>query len=389
MKSEPQPAYLNLINQLLTCASGEEQEILNTHPELLDDGLVAAMLEVAERLREQGELNNANRLKNFAGLLGKVDGDFLAGIALKVEADRLLEQGNQQNAISQFREALQSWEQALTIYREIGNRQGEANSLGNLGIAYDSLGQYQKAIDFHQQYLEISREIGDRLGEAASLGNLGNAYDSLGQYQKAIAFYEQYLEISREIEYRQGEAISLGNLGNAYYSLGQYQKAIDFHQQSLEIEREIGDRLGEANSLGSLGNVYHSLGQYQNAIDFHQQFLEMAREIGDRQGESIGLNNLGNTLLKTNQLAEAETALRASIKIHETLRSELVNNDHKASIFETQVESYRLLQQVLVAQTKFDQALEISEMSRTRAFVELLQQTLLTTPPQSPGLFHV
>ncbi len=300
MKSEPQPAYLNLINQLLTCPSGEEQEILNTHPELLDDGLVAAMLEKADNLREQGELNNANWLKDFAGLLG----DFLAGIALKPEADRLLEQGNQQYAISQVREALQSWEQALTIYRKIEDREGEANSLGNLGIAYDSLGQYQNAIDFHQQSLEIEREIGNRQGEAASLGNLGAAYDSLGQYQKAI--------------------------------------------------------------------------------DFHQQYLKIAREIGDRLGESISLNNLGNTLLKTNQLAEAETVLRASIQICETLRSELVNNDHKASIFETQVKSYLLMQQILVAQTKFDQALEISEMSRTRAFVELLQQTLLTTPPQSP-----
>jgi len=378
MKSEPQPAYLNLINQLLTCASGEEQEILNTHPELLDDGLVAAMLEKADHLREQGELNNANRLKDFAGLLGKVDGDFLAGIALKAEADRLLEQGNQQNAISQFREALQSWEQALTIYREIGYRQGETASLGNLGNAYRSLGQYQKAIAFHQQSLEIAREIGYRQGEAASLGSLGNAYYSLGQFQKALGFYEQSLEIAREIGYRQGEAACLCGLGAAYYSLGQYERAIAFHEQLLEMAREIGYRLGEAASLGNLGEAYYSLGQYQQATECHQQYLEISREIGFRQGESIALNNLGNTLLKTHQLAEAETALRDSIKIHETLRSELVNNDHKASIFEIQVESYRLLQQVLVAQTRFDQALEISEMSRTRAFVELLQQTLLT-----------
>ncbi|MFB8796969.1 MAG: hypothetical protein U7126_22710 [Microcoleus sp.] len=90
MNSERQQAYLNLINQLLNSPSGEEAEILKTHPELLDDGLVAAMLEKADNLREQGELNNANWLKNFAGLLGKVDGDFLAGIALKAEADRLL-----------------------------------------------------------------------------------------------------------------------------------------------------------------------------------------------------------------------------------------------------------------------------------------------------------
>jgi hypothetical protein len=59
MKSERQQAYLNLINQLLTCPSSEEAQVLETHPELLDDGLVAAMLEEAENLRKQGKLNNA------------------------------------------------------------------------------------------------------------------------------------------------------------------------------------------------------------------------------------------------------------------------------------------------------------------------------------------
>ena len=136
MNSERQQAYLNLINQLLNCPTGEEAEVLKAHPDLLDDGLVAAMLEEAENLREQGKLNNAVWLKNFAGLLGKVDGDLLAGLALKAEADRLCEQGNEQYKISQFREALQSYEQALTIYREIGDRQGEANSINGLGNAY-------------------------------------------------------------------------------------------------------------------------------------------------------------------------------------------------------------------------------------------------------------
>jgi len=504
MKSEREQAYLNLINQLLTCPSGEEAQVLETQPELLDNGLVAAMLEEAENLRRFGQLNNANWLMNCAGILLGMNDNTSVAVTRQAEAERLFEQGNQQYKISQFRECLQSWEQALIICREIGarqgeanclgnlgiaykslgqyqkgiklyeqsleiareigdrqreanclgnlglaynflgqfhmaiklyeqsleisreigdrqgeancldnlglaynslgqfhmaiklykqsleielesgNRQGEANSLGSLGLAYQSLGQYQKAIDFHEQSLEIAREIGNRQREANSLGSLGLAYQSLGQYQKAIAFHEQSLEIEREIGSRQGEANSLGNLGNAYYSLGQYHRAIAFHEQSLEIEREIGSRQGEANSLDSLGNAYYSLGQYHRAIEFHQQSLDISREIEYRVGESNSLNNLGNTFLETHQLAEAETALRASIAIDETLRSELVSNDHKVSIFETQISAYRLLQQVLVAQSKFDEALEISEMSRTRAFVELLRQTLLTTPPQSP-----
>jgi tetratricopeptide (TPR) repeat protein len=83
-----------------------------------------------------------------------------------------------------------------------------------LGIAYRLLGQYQRAIDFHQQSLEIKREIGDRNGEAVSLGNLGNAYQSLGQYQRAIDFYQQWLEIAHEISDRGGEANSLWNLAS-------------------------------------------------------------------------------------------------------------------------------------------------------------------------------
>ena len=462
MNPEQSP-YLNLIHELLTCPSGEEAEILKNHPDLLDDGLVAAMLEEADNLREKGEVNNADWLKDFAGLLGKVDGDFLAGIALKAEADRLFDQGNQQDDISQVREALQSYEQALTIYQTIGNRQGEADSLGslgnvynslgkfhraidfqqqslvisreignrqreaaslgNLGNAYYSLGQFHSAIDFHQQSLVIKREIGNRQGEAASLGNLGIAYDTLGQYDQAIDYYEQQLVIAQEIGYRQGEAAPLGSLGNAYHSLGQYDRAIDFyeqslvisreigncqreaaslsslgnvydslgqfhsaidfHQQSLVIVREIGYRVGEAAPLGSLGIAYDSLGEYDRAIDFHQQSLVIDREIGNRVGESISLNNLGETLFKINQFPEAEAKLRDSIQISENLRFELVNNDDKVSIFETQISAYRNLQQVLVAQAKFDEALEISEMGRTRAFTELLQQTLLTTPPQS------
>ncbi|MGR3278719.1 tetratricopeptide repeat protein, partial [Acaryochloris marina NIES-2412] len=91
-------------------------------------------------------------------------------------ADQLLQQGRQQAKTSQFRAALQSWEQSLKLYRQIGNRLGEAKSLNNLGIAYYSLGQYQKAISFLQQTLDISREIGNREIEANALGNLGSAY---------------------------------------------------------------------------------------------------------------------------------------------------------------------------------------------------------------------
>ena len=76
-----------------------------------------------------------------------------------------------------------------------------------------TLGETRRAIQFYEQQLSIDREIGDRRGEGNALGNLGNAYADLGETGRAIQSYEQALLIDREIGDRRGEGIDLGNLG--------------------------------------------------------------------------------------------------------------------------------------------------------------------------------
>jgi CHAT domain-containing protein len=345
------------------------------------------LLEIAREIGDhQGEASSLGNLGNAYYSLGQYQlaiDYHLQSLAIEREigyrqgeAASLGSLGNAYTSLGQYQLAIDYHLQSLAIEREIGYRQGEAASLGSLGNAYTSLGQFQLAIDYHQQHLEIAREIGYRQGEANSLGNLGNAYQSLGQYQLAVEYHLQSLAIEKEIGNRHGEASSLGNLGNAYTSLGQFQLAIDYHQQHLEIAREIRDRQGEANSLGNLGNAYQSLGQYQLAVEYLQQSLTIAREIRDRQGESISLNNLGETLKKINQFPEAEENLRQAITIREEIRSSLVDDSHRVSIFETQIAAYQNLQEVLVAQEKITEALEISERGRTQAFVQLLRERL-------------
>ncbi|MEP6579419.1 CHAT domain-containing protein [Microcoleus vaginatus GB2-A3] len=253
----------------------------------------------------------------------------------KAEADRLLDQGIQQLQTSQFQAALQSSQQALIIYREIKDRKGEGRALGNLGNAYRNLSDYPKAIEYAQQSLAIAREIKDR----------------------------------------QSEGGALGRLGNAYYSLGDYAKAIEYQQQSLAIAREIKDRYSEGGALGSLGNAYYSLGDYAKAIEYTQQSLAIAREIQDRQGEGVDLSNLGLALSNSGNFPAAEKTLLDSIKVSESLRAGL-DDANKVSIFETQTNPYVNLQKIFIAQKKTNEALEIAERGRARAFVELLASRL-------------
>src|ERR671932_2201839 len=179
---------------------------------------------------------------------------------------------------------------------------------------------------------------------------------------------------------RQGEGNALGSLGLAYRNLGDYAKAIEYYQQCLAIAREIKDRKGEGQSLANLGVAYHALGDYAKAIEYQQQRLAIAREIGDKDGEGTALNNLGGALQKSGNLTQAEKILRTGIEVWESLRRRLGDNDtDKVSIFEQQARTYRVLQQVLIAQNKPDAALEIAERGRARAFLELLARRNTTT----------
>ena len=103
------------------------------------------------------------------------------------------------------------------------------------------MGDARKAIEFYEQHLVIGREIGDRLGEGNALGNLGSAYANLGDVRKAMEFFEQALLITRETGDRRGEANSLWNSALALEKLGGQAQAIARAEAALRIYEAIED----------------------------------------------------------------------------------------------------------------------------------------------------
>jgi CHAT domain-containing protein len=164
-----------------------------------------------------------------------------------------------------------------------------------------------------------------------------------------------------------------------YRAKGKYKEALEFYQQALNITQEIGTRAWEANYLANLGMTCNLLRQYPQAIEYEQKAVTIAREISDRQGEGFALNELGYALLNSGHLTQAENKLRDAMEVRESLRGGL-KDAHKVSLFDTQLDTYSLLQQAIVLQYRPNEALEIAERSRARAFVELLYERLSVKP---------
>ncbi|KST70317.1 CHAT domain-containing protein [Mastigocoleus testarum] len=333
----------------------------------------------------------------------------------KTKGDEYLHKGLKYYQQSQFTLAIQSWQDALKFYRQSKNRQREGETLGNLGLAHREIGKYSKAIDYQQQALKIFQELNNRQAQGQLLGNLGNLYSVIGDYKKAEEYQQQSLTIAREIKDQVGEGFSLGalgmiyadkgnyskavelylqslaiaeetkdsqrkagilhNLGSAYQSQGKDNQALEAFQKSLNLARELNDRNIEQKALNSLGLIYANFKDYNKAITSQQQSLKIAQEIGDRLSEALVLNNFGHTLFTSGKLVEAEKKLRLSVNILDSLRENL-GDRNKVSIFDTQLNTYNLLQQILVAQNKPGAALEASELGRARVFAELMERNL-------------
>jgi tetratricopeptide (TPR) repeat protein len=181
--------------------------------------------------------------------------------------------------LGEIHHAIELYEQALSIHRDIGNRGAEGKALINLGLAYADLGETRRAIDFYEQYLDIADEIGDRESEGIALNSLGLAYADLGEIKRAIKFYEQYLDIASEMGDRRGEGNALGNLGIACGDLGETQLAMKFYERQWAIVREIGDRRGEGNALWNMSRALDQLGDRGQAVHHAEQALTIFEQI--------------------------------------------------------------------------------------------------------------
>jgi tetratricopeptide (TPR) repeat protein len=91
-----------------------------------------------------------------------------------------------------------SYEQALPLYRQVGDVLGEANCIQSLGDIALARSDHEVARASYEQALPLYRQVGDVLGEAnciKSLGDIARAQDDAAvacqRYHAALALYQR------------------------------------------------------------------------------------------------------------------------------------------------------------------------------------------------------
>ena len=250
--------------------------------------------------------------------------------AKRIVAGSLNDLGNVYSHQGRWGEARECYEKALLICRELGNRQGEEQTLGNLGIVYGDQGRWEEAIKCFEQGLSVFRELGDRHGEGKGLMNMGIVYADQGRWGEAIECYEKALIICRELGDRQGEGKTLGNLGTVYARQGRWEEAIECLEQDLAICCELGNRRGEAFALGNLGQLQAIQGNFSEALAIYTRMLSIFEDIGDPVSIAKCHRRMAYFVLKLEDVESCfnhlSQALSLTLQIHPKLVMEVIGD---------------------------------------------------------------
>ena len=251
-------------------------------------------------------------------------------------------------------EALAHYQDAIVLYREVGNRLGEANTLKAIGEVLQFKSQYDEALAPYQDAIVLCREVGDRLGEANTLYRIGEVLQFKSQYDEALAHYQDAIVLYREVGSRLGEANTLQVIGNVLQFKKQTDEALARYQDAIVLYREVGDRLGEANTLKAIADVLQFKDQHDEALAHYQDAIILYREVGSRLGEANTLKAIGN--LQSDYNLAIQTFFQPALKIYEQIEDQY----SQAGILTYSIApTYLKLGNFCAAKTSYEQALKL------------------------------
>jgi tetratricopeptide (TPR) repeat protein len=203
----------------------------------------------------------------------------------QAESGRLL--ASSLTVIGDHDRARHHYADCLEIYRERGDRLGEAKVYRGLGLLAERQGRYADALAYSEQSLRLFQAVGDTAMEADMLNNAGWCHGRLGDHQQARAFCRQALAISARHEDRNIDAHAWDTLGYVEHHLGNFAEAAACYQRALSILRELGDRFEEAEILAHLGDTGHAAGDTSLARQAWRQALAILDDLAHPLADDV------------------------------------------------------------------------------------------------------
>lgn len=186
-------------------------------------------------------------------------------------------------------------EEALALFRTLGDERWTALTLFGLGGAWRDLGDWRQAMELLEASLALSQ---GRRGDWGFVRGLplvifGWLLLDVGDRPRAVAVLEEALTLGGEVGDKVAIGTALVGLGWAAHYAGDDVRGIALMEEALALVRELGHHYGTLAALASLGWVTLHCGDTERAVGFFREGLASAHERAYRAHAADCLRGLG------------------------------------------------------------------------------------------------
>jgi tetratricopeptide (TPR) repeat protein len=265
-----------------------------------DHAIVSAQISLAQALHCCGEYRAGvemyERALVRAGAIGWTQAQ---ATAIGNSAVIWLGLGEQRRCIRYCRES-------IALYRDLGQRSGEAVNVGTMGLAYLIGGELRQARRRLSAAAQLHRGLHTDSMLVMSLCHLGETCRQIGEHERAGALLAEALELAQRIGARSAESVASHYRAALHLDRAETAEAEAWARRSLAISEETGNSFASAYANVVLGMAHRHAGRFADAIDCHQRALAFARSSHERHPEVCALNALAETMVAEGEFTSAD-----------------------------------------------------------------------------------
>jgi len=288
--------------------------------------------------------------------------------------------------------ALEEGARVLAEAIRLQDAERQARALAAMGAVYDRIGRYRDALESYRQALRFEERTLDRHRQALALGNLSLVYLRMGLPGPAVVHAGQALSLARalpdvrlQVSLKQAYAASLAGVGDFRQSERTYAEILE------HVSRLSSPEL-QGLVLAGRGRVLLALGRLDEAERHIRDALDLALRTRDSLLHLQAKSGLALVDWQRGDLDAAVEHLEESRRMVEDSRGVLSNESDRMSYGETISQIYSNLATILteVDRRKPDPAVRnraflAVEQSRGRSLLDLLGDTGRSSPGAAPG----
>jgi serine phosphatase RsbU (regulator of sigma subunit) len=188
--------------------------------------------------------------------------------------------------------AILAGQQALVLSTKTRNKEGEAQSLRNIGYGYYNQASYKAALAQFLKALHIQESLRNKKGILAAATAIGNLYIELRQPDEALPYFRRTLDLANELNLKRGKATSYIGLGTVFSNKGDNKQGLAYYEDALQLFQELNEKSAIATSYNNIANIYDKEKNYAKALFYITKALSINEEIDNLYGVSLALNNI-------------------------------------------------------------------------------------------------